>query len=526
MEIRIVEVFFLRANKMPKCTVTWLTVSTGIFHTNTVWTNVCHQHITIGSNDFWRERWRSIRNYLRMHPRVQHIIMTDTDIHTNPSHNVLERFRRIVSQSNRSIVVSTEDTCWIGRICSISDALRFQSANLSTSGKFMHSQFMGNRDAVLFMLNWGLQQDERDDMRMIFDFILAHPSMVTLDEQYEIFGSLAFAQPHVDGTYICWGGERCRVRMHTSTCRKHGDSICIGSACPIAWHANGPLSDAFLKKNSHCSRLFRFHAKFKTHLRPFFDTKASARGNQFSNVLTASQETAFYDLVRYFTTTCEKIGVEYLLDGGSLIGSMLHHDRIPWDDDFDVYVRKSDKSAIEAALTNGPHIARSVGLYSKLWSRTHHRVPNGKSWNWPFVDIGWLITNATHAWEQRSSETRYRRHIYPIDWLFPSVRRPFGPFVLRAPHSSRQLLQYRYGNQWDTRCVAHHWDHRLEKWRFPPTPDEVTSTNCNLLAVARVERSSQGPHHLVETLMDVNGDAIHRVIFVNGSMAQQSGVQQ
>lgn len=188
--------------------------------------------------------------------------------------------------------------------------------------------------------------------------------------------------------------------------------------------------------------------------------------DRFRDVVSSEDAQAALALLAHLDATCRHIGVDYAMDGGTLVGSMLHHDRIPWDDDFDVYVNAADRARLTRALRGYGFVVSSNGRYSKLWSDHHPRVPNHRPWNWPFVDIGWLVNNATHTWEERSAEYRYRRHVYPREWIFPSVRRPFGPLLLSAPRNAARLLAQRFGPTWSHTCVVNHWDHRLERWRY------------------------------------------------------------
>ena len=48
------------------------------------------------------------------------------------------------------------------------------------------------------------------------------------------------------------------------------------------------------------------------------------------------------DIVKRMSNICEKIGVNYYVAYGSLIGAVRHKGFIPWDDDFDVVMLRDD----------------------------------------------------------------------------------------------------------------------------------------------------------------------------------------
>ena len=193
-------------------------------------------------------------------------------------------------------------------------------------------------------------------------------------------------------------------------------------------------------------------------------------------------------LLAHVDRSLRRHNITYMIDGGTLIGSMLHHGRIPWDDDFDIYIRAEDKDRAIDALTERATISGNKPVitidseyeiamaahdsYMKIWSKKIPHVKNNRKHSWPFVDIGLLEHNATHAWEKRIfDEEKYAGHIYPLSILYPTVRRPFGELTLSAPQHSEEFLNLRFGTFWREKCVIANYDHRLEKVLDPAVGD-------------------------------------------------------
>ena len=55
----------------------------------------------------------------------------------------------------------------------------------------------------------------------------------------------------------------------------------------------------------------------------------------------------FRRLLGFFVNTMERYNITYILSDGTLLGSFLYHDMLPWDDDIDVRVSYNDYAKLK-----------------------------------------------------------------------------------------------------------------------------------------------------------------------------------
>lgn len=520
---------------------------------------ICHQHIQIGqehiykyednTTSFWSARWRVVREYLMNSSHVETVTLTDSfDVFLNniTAAGLLGRFHAL-TLTGPKLAFAAEDACWVGRFCTDAEVATFKNARSTSHDrdsrphKFMHSQMMGARFDVLRLLDWAHTQRHTDDMRLMYEYILAHPSRVVLDLKETIFATLARASPDTKGRLRLWSGKGSFRGVGPSYSCQRADGVVTlaggpredAAVTPVAWHMNG-ASWLFLRA-AHDSCMMAFAGKGRSspmqavprgaapdsgssqaqavtqqaeHLLSRVEDDTHAKLQQFKNVLSPEEDERARNLLRHLSAVCKSHGIDFFLDGGTLVGSMLHHGRIPWDDDLDVYINHSHKEAALKALAADGFVLHSGpgsrGLYHKMWNARDPRVPNHRPWNWPYLDIGWLDGNSTHVWEARSKDAttaKYRHHVYPREWIYPAVDRPFDGLVLSAPRDGESMLRWRMGASWRERCAMANWDHKREAARDASLDvNTITWVNCSKLLdripmVVRIpERDTDGSH--------------------------------
>jgi len=241
---------------------------------------------------------------------------------------------------------------------------------------------------------------------------------------------------------------------------------------------------------------------------------------EFVEVLTEDENSQLMNLLRHFVKTCEENSIEYMISGGTLVGSFLHHARIPWDDDIDVYVRIDDRSKLTRLLSRNDYVMHDVGEgYDKVCHRVGPKVANSQLWNWPFIDIGYLKRNTTHVWEWRSEINRnLAHHVFPISTIYPITRRPYGQLNLNAPNNPKAFLTQQFTNEkWYSICARPNYDHRLERIYKPKfgTSAAMIRVNCSILPKIQLVDVTSNDHtsastHDVEILKE-RGRIIVRV---------------
>ena len=167
-------------------------------------------------------------------------------------------------------------------------------------------------------------------------------------------------------------------------------------------------------------------------------------------------------LIQYIDEVFTANNITYILVYGTLLGSYISHDILPWDDDLDLLVRLSDKQKIInllgnasnyshiEAIVNTDHHTNMIKIYE-----TRSPYAGNNPWKWPFADVTYFEENDNSVWATESGQFR-------VKWssFYPLHRRPFSGMWLPSPKDPRLLLQMKYKQ---FRCRPYHYDHKNEK---------------------------------------------------------------
>jgi len=238
-----------------------------------------------------------------------------------------------------------------------------------------------------------------------------------------------------------------------------------------------------------------------------------------------------YELMNFFDNVCKKHNVEYWLDYGTLLGAVRHGDFIPWDDDLDVGMMRSDymklaeifQSEIDESGLENVDCAYKIDKHDKVsqrWFQINYRRPEFKG---KFVGIDVFpydyIANADTVEEKyydsrkkfykrrtdgepirevvnqlydelnlnlqpdnliipgvenvRGKVNLYKFAALEYDNMFPLRRLKFGECELLAPNDSHDYLKHIYGKKY-MQIPSKIRDHgRLNRYRKQPNIMEM-----------------------------------------------------
>ena len=236
----------------------------------------------------------------------------------------------------------------------------------------------------------------------------------------------------------------------------------------------------------------------------------------------------YIDLIEALAVLLETANITYGMCDGTLLGSFMMHDMIPWDDDVDMMISRKDMNktldVIRGAMQQGEFEAMNFWEPNTDFGSSENQIPPNYDkrshqfkfyrsdsphagtckWKWPFIDVKFFRDNATHVWllDKVNCKTSFytkRTTFYPLH------RRPFGRLWLPAPADTRQFLADKFKT---FKCKSKRWNHAEEKGQKAQSePCPVTDDCYPLVDRTRLDNGT------LETLV-LQGQPL-RSVFVN-----------
>ena len=228
------------------------------------------------------------------------------------------------------------------------------------------------------------------------------------------------------------------------------------------------------------------------------------QNSKIPRIITQGHYKIFIRLLNLTTRVLEENDIEYSMAYGTLIGSYLMHDMIPWDDDMDIFVHDKSKAKVMELFKDARHHGirgyyhyKHPGKLFKIFFNTS-KSAGGYPWNWPFIDIVSYVEKGS----QLKAVQRGRKLAWSKDSWYPLHLRPFGPLWLPAPRRPWVFLTIKYGC---FKCKSAGWGHQRERGK------QAKEADCSSLTKQYpfVKRSQMG-NMTMETLM-LDGKELYHV---------------
>lgn len=97
----------------------------------------------------------------------------------------------------------------------------------------------------------------------------------------------------------------------------------------------------------------------------FWDSYPKATGDL--RVIQNANKLLFQCFIYY----CKELGLSYWMHGGSLVGTMRHKGFVPWDDDVDIAMLRSDYKKLEEHIRDNPWFEIAEFYYTRLGCRVY-----------------------------------------------------------------------------------------------------------------------------------------------------------
>ena len=136
------------------------------------------------------------------------------------------------------------------------------------------------------------------------------------------------------------------------------------------------------------------------------------------------------DILEIVIRICDRHGIRYSMDGGSLLGAMRHKGFIPWDDDIDIAMPRSDYEKLQQILPKElpPHLFMQTSATDHEYDITHVKIRDSRT----------TALEMNHVAIGRKYNMGIFLDIFPIDGV------PKSPMIRRLQMLRLKLIKIIY----------------------------------------------------------------------------------
>lgn len=184
-----------------------------------------------------------------------------------------------------------------------------------------------------------------------------------------------------------------------------------------------------------------------------------------------------YQMVHDISQLFCYFGIDYWMDGGTLLGGVRHSGLIKWDDDVDFgLVSKDIKKflALEPVLNFCGYSITKVWFGYKIFY-SNRKMIEGFDYSFPFIDIfPFREIDGKIKPSYKKVRDTWPKESWDMEELFPLKKYKFGQTVVLGPNKPLDYLDRMYGKDWNKiayRQYDHEVEEEVEKIKVKLTPE-------------------------------------------------------
>ena len=241
-------------------------------------------------------------------------------------------------------------------------------------------------------------------------------------------------------------------------------------------NANRQLSVSIVRQTTPSMFI---HAGETERLKRLTDALPWLSHPRLPRAITRDERDRCVDLLSTVGAIFREFNITYMLAHGTLLGSYVMHDMLPWDDDLDIFVNLDDLPKMRRLFNASGHghykqiqlleTQNTDAFTGKVFSLKDPKAGEYR-WHWPYIDIA-FYTEKNMVMSSHKSTPRWEMN---RKYFFPTVLRPLGGRWFPSPRNTGAFIAYKYNN---FLCKSHTWNHKNEV-----RVKRVYSANCAILA--------------------------------------------